>query len=90
MPSPAAISAAHGEQEIAGHDRHEVAPAGVHALHAPPAGRLVHDVVVIERREMDELDRDASEEDLGGDVVALQVSGRDGRATAGDVCRLLG
>ena len=46
-----------GEQEVAGEDRHDVVPAGVHARHAPPGLGLVDDVVVVERPEVHELDR---------------------------------
>ena len=49
-----------GEQEVAGEDRLEVAPAGVDALDGAPGDRLVHHVVVVERAEVDELDRDAA------------------------------
>ena len=66
-----------GKQEVAGHDRHEVAPAGVHALDAAAPGRFVHYVVVVERGQVHELNRDASEQGVCRDVAALQVGGRD-------------
>ena len=47
-----------GEEEVAGEDRHDVAPAGVDARDAAAGLGLVDDVVVVERAEVDELDRD--------------------------------
>ena len=47
-----------GEEEVAGEDRHDVAPAGVHARHAAPGLGLVDDVVVVQRTEVDELHRE--------------------------------
>jgi len=44
-----------GQQEVAGHDGHQIAPARVHALDRPAHGGLVHDVVVVERRQVHEL-----------------------------------
>ncbi len=49
-----------GQQEVAGEDGLEVAPAGVDALDGAPGDRLVDDVVVVERAEVDELDRHAA------------------------------
>ena len=49
-----------GQQEVAGQDRPQVAPAGVHALDGAPGGGLVDDVVVVERADVDELDRHAA------------------------------
>ena len=46
-----------GQQEVAGHDGDEVAPAGVDAFDSPPGPGLVHDVVVVQRSQMDELHR---------------------------------
>ena len=46
-----------GQEEVAGHDGHEVAEAGVDALDVAAHQRLVHDVVVVERGEVDELHR---------------------------------
>ena len=46
------------EQEVAGEDRHDVAPACVDAGHAAPGLGFVDDVVVIERAEVDQLDGD--------------------------------
>ena len=51
-----------GEQEVADDDGEQVAPAAVHADDVAPADRLVHDVVVVERGEVHELDRDAAEQ----------------------------
>ena len=49
-----------GQQEVAGEDRREVAPAGVDALDAAAGGGLVDDVVVVERAQVHELDGDAA------------------------------
>ena len=57
-----------GQQEVAGHDGHEVAETGVDALHVAPHGGLVHDVVVVQRRQVDQLDGHRPEQVLpGGD-----------------------
>jgi hypothetical protein len=45
------------EQQIAGEDRHRVAPHRLRARHAAAHLRFVHDVVVVERREVGDLDR---------------------------------
>ena len=55
-----------GQEEVAGHDGHEVAPAGVHALDVAPHGGLVHDVVVVERGQVDELDGHRPLQVVGG------------------------
>ena len=47
-----------GEEEVAGEDRHDVAPAGVDAGHAAPGLGFVDDVVVVERSQVDQLHRD--------------------------------
>jgi hypothetical protein len=44
-----------GEQEIAREDRDRVAPALMRALHTAAQLGLIHDVVVVERREVDQL-----------------------------------
>ena len=49
-----------GQQEVAGEDRLEVAPAGVDALDAPAGLGLVDHVVVAQRADLDELDGDAA------------------------------
>ena len=46
-----------GEQEVAGEDGHDVAPARVHARHAAAGLGLVDHVVVVERPEVHELAR---------------------------------
>ena len=56
-----------GQQEVAGQDRLEVAPAGVDARRSPPGVGLVHDVVVVERAEVDELDGHATEDHVVAD-----------------------
>ena len=53
------------EQVVADEDRERVVPAGVGTLGAATHGRLVHDVVVVERGEMGELDGGAGRHDVG-------------------------
>jgi hypothetical protein len=53
-----------GQQEIAGQDGGEVAPPVVHALDATARVGLVHDVVVVERAEVDELHRHTPQDDI--------------------------
>ena len=55
-----------GQQEVAGHDGHQVAEPGVDALHVPTDGGLVHHVVVVEGGQMDQLDRHRPQEVLPG------------------------
>ena len=55
-----------GQEEVAGHDGDEVAPAGVDALHVAAHQGLVHDVVVVERGQVDELDRHRPLQVVGG------------------------
>ena len=55
-----------GQQEVAGEDRLQVAPAGVDALDAAAGVGLVDDVVVVERAEVDQLDRHAAEHHVVG------------------------
>ena len=49
-----------GQQEVAGEDGDDVAPAGVDARHAPAGLGLVDHVVVVQRPEVHELDRDGA------------------------------
>jgi len=53
------------EQQVPGEDRDGVAPDGVRGRRPPAYGRGVHDVVVVERREVRQLDDDGRFEDLG-------------------------
>ena len=79
-----------GEQEVAGEDRHDVAPAGVHARHAAAGLGLVDHVVVVERPEVDELDRDrAGDRVVRGRAVAAcgGVGGAERERRAGAACR---
>src|SRR5699024_4638716 len=46
------------EEQVTDEDRGGVAEAGVGALHAPAQLRLVHDVVVVERGQVGQLDPD--------------------------------
>ena len=55
-----------GQQEVAGQDGLEVAPAGVDAVDGAADDGLVHDVVVVERAEVHQLDRHRAGDDLGG------------------------
>ena len=54
------------EQVVAGEDRDDVRPARVHRRHAAPGLGLVDHVVVVQRAEVDQLDRGAAGDDLGG------------------------
>ena len=56
-----------GEQEVAGEDRLEVAPAEVDALDAAAGLGLVDHVVVAEGAHLHELDRHATEDHVVGD-----------------------
>ena len=47
-----------GKEEIAGHDRDEIAPARIHALDLAAHDGLVDHVVVVQRGLVDELDGD--------------------------------
>ena len=79
-----------GEQEVAGEDRDDVAPAGVHARDAPPGLGLVDDVVVVERPEVHQLDGDAAGDRVGraGPVRAVGARVRARRASASGRSRL--
>jgi hypothetical protein len=69
-----------GEQVVAGEDRDDVRPARVHAGHAPPGLGLVDHVVVVERSEVDELDRRAAGD--ASSVAAPPAPWRRTRRTA--------
>ena len=69
-----------GEQVVAGHDGHQVAEAAVDALDVAPDGRLVDDVVVVERGQVDELDRHAAQQVVLGGVALAAPWPRPGRA----------
>jgi hypothetical protein len=72
-----------GEEVVAGQDRDGVVPARVGRRGAAAGGCLVDHVVVVERREVDELDDDARVDQLGpGRVgprwpVSATISGRN-------------
>ena len=66
-----------GEQVVAGEDRDGVAPAGVRRLHRVARVRLVDHVVVVQRRLVDELDRDRA-----GDQPRVRVGRRSSRRAA--------
>ncbi len=70
-----------GQEEVAGHDGDEVAEAGVDALHVAAHQGLVHDVVVVERGQVDELDGHRPLEVVGGRRPA--TSGGRGQGQAG-------
>ena len=59
-----------GQQVVAGDDGHQVAEAAVDALDVAPDGCLVDDVVVVERGQVDELDRHAAHQVVLGGVPA--------------------
>ena len=65
VPSDAAISAERARRKSPADDGHQIAEAGVDALHVAPHQGLVHHVVVVQRRQVDELDRDGSLEVVG-------------------------
>ena len=54
------------EQVVAGEDRDDVRPARVHRRHAAAGLGFVDHVVVVERSEVDQLDRGAAGDDVGG------------------------
>ena len=55
-----------GQQEVAGQDGPEVPPPGVDALDGAAGDGLVHDVVVVQRAEVDQLAGHAAEHDVVG------------------------
>ena len=59
-----------GEQQVAGEDRDRVAPHGLRARHAAAALGVVHDVVVVERAEVGDLDRLGGGDHVVGDAGA--------------------
>jgi hypothetical protein len=69
-----------GQKEVPGHDGHEIAPAGVDALDRPPHGGLVHDVVVVERGQVDELHGHRSLQVVGLGLPAPAGGRRQGQA----------
>ena len=71
-----------GEEEVSGHDGHEVAEAGVDALHVAADQGLVHDVVVIERGQVDELHRTGPSQVVGGRRPPAPGGGGQGQARA--------
>ena len=66
-----------GEQVVAGKDGDRVGPAGVGAPGTPPYVRLVHDVVVVERGKVGELDDDGRIDDVRRARIA-EVAGEQG------------
>ena len=75
-----------GQQEVAGEDRLEVAPAQVDALDPAARLRLVDHVVVAERAHLHELHRDATEDHVVGHrrVDRGRVAGQGGRRGDGE------
>ena len=69
------------EQEVARQDRPDVPPPAVDALDAPAGGRLVDDVVVVERADLHQLDGHATTHDVS--VHRPGVSGPAGRGRDG-------
>ena len=70
-----------GEQEVAGEDRHGVVPAGVGRGRPAAQGRLVHDVVVVERGQVGQLDDHGRGHDSGCRRVA-ELRGQQGQQRA--------
>lgn len=66
-----------GEQVVAGEDRAGVVPPDVRGLAAAPDGRLVHDVVVVQRAEVGEFDDDRGRDEPGRGRVAEVRGERD-------------
>ena len=77
-----------GQQVVAGHDGHQVAEPAVDALDVAPDGGLVDHVVVVERGQVDELDRDRrpSRSSSVGRALA-RAWPRPGPARAAGACR---
>ena len=76
-----------GQEEVAGQDGHDVRPAGVDALHAPPGGRLVDHVIVVEGPEVDELHSHCPGDDVvGRRPAAAGIAGAEGQG-GGSACR---
>ena len=63
------------QQEVAGEDRHDVAPPGVDARHAPAGLGLVDDVVVVQGPQVDELDRHRPGDGGCGDRALVAAGG---------------
>ncbi len=76
------------EQEVAGEDRDDVRPAGVDAGHAAAGLGLVDHVVVVQRAEVDQLDRSGAGDGLVGSGPALRAPHRRhrGSGSAGAAC----
>ncbi len=68
-----------GQEEVAGHDGHQVAEPGVDALHIATHGRLVHHVVVVEGCQVDQLDGHGSEQVLAGGRAGTGGGGGQGQ-----------
>ena len=67
-----------GEEQVAREDRDRVAPDVLGTRHAPAHLRLVHDVVVIQRGEVRDLDGLSGEDHLGR-VALSELSGEQGK-----------
>jgi hypothetical protein len=70
------------QQEVAGEDGAQVAPPGVDALDVVAGGGLVEHVVVVQRPDVDQLDRDPA-----GDGLVADGAGRAPRRRVGRACR---
>ena len=65
------------QQEVAGQDRLQVAPASVHGLDAAASLGLVHHVVVVQRTEVDEFACDPAAHDVVARLTVADASGDD-------------
>ncbi len=74
-PKAGGDGGAPGQQIIAGDDGDEVPETAVDTLDVPPDGGLVDDVVVVERGEVDEFDRDPAHQFVLGGVAAAARRG---------------
>ena len=64
------------QEVVAGHDGHQIPEATVDALHVAPDRRLVDHVVVVQRGQVHELDRDGSHQVvLGGVALSRRGAG---------------
>ena len=61
-----------GQEEVAGHDGHEVPETAVDALDVAPDGRLVDDIVVVQGGEVDQLHRHPAHQVVLGGLAAAR------------------
>ncbi len=76
-----------GQQVVAGDDGHQVPETAVDALDVAPDGRLVDHVVVVERGQVDQLDRDPAHQVVLGGARGCRRWRWPGPAGAAGACR---